>query len=176
MKFRRTNNFGKFEVKKVKIREQWANMSFVSRSLHASLKWLNFQNKIFKRPRPNLGNHSNVKSWRNFLNNAFRQFSYESSQNSALCALIGRSLSLPWLFSRQTKLRETSSWQKSVLEKGECVREGEYLRDAWWDKELGCLQWGRWKRDEKRITSRSTCRSTPWKRSSWFFLDHPGTL
>ena len=38
MKYRRTNKVGKFEVKKVKIREQWAKMSFVSRSLHAPLK------------------------------------------------------------------------------------------------------------------------------------------
>ena len=37
MKFRRTNKVGKFEVKKVKVRERWAKMSFVSRSLHAPL-------------------------------------------------------------------------------------------------------------------------------------------
>ena len=39
MKFRRTDKVGKFEVKIVKIREQWAKMSFVSRSLHAPLKF-----------------------------------------------------------------------------------------------------------------------------------------
>ena len=38
MKFRRTNQVGKFEVKKVKIWEQSAKMSFGSRSLHAPLK------------------------------------------------------------------------------------------------------------------------------------------
>ena len=58
MKFRKTNKVGKFEVKKVKIREQWAKMSFVSRSLHAALKesverslpWAIFL--IFTRNRP----------------------------------------------------------------------------------------------------------------------------
>ena len=40
MKFRKTNKVRKFEVKKAKNKgpEQWAKMSFVSRSVHAPLK------------------------------------------------------------------------------------------------------------------------------------------
>ena len=39
MTFRKTNKVVQFEVKKVKIREQWAKTSFVSRSVHAPLNF-----------------------------------------------------------------------------------------------------------------------------------------
>ena len=97
--------------------------------------------------------------------------------NAVVRAWIGQSLSLPWLFSRQTKLKETSRLPGSDLEEGESVWQSEYLRDASWasetespqtDNEWGCSQRAGWKRDRKKIT----WRCTPWKKNSWFiFLD-----
>ena len=79
--------------------------------------------------------------------------------NAVVRVWIERSLSLPWLFSRQAKLKETSRLPGSDLEEGESVWQSEYMNDASWasetespqtDNEWGCSQRVRWKRDRKK--------------------------
>ena len=69
MKSRKTNKVGKFEVKKVKIREQWAKMSFVSRSAHAPLKSVDWS-PVYTTPDASAA----LTLWENILVSSMEQF------------------------------------------------------------------------------------------------------